>query len=125
MWAGLHFINGYSPIRAAGVAREFATTIHGEINPEKGSYVLNSQAGKDGELALLGVDGIIVVRELDIAPRPASEWEMVVSTDEGRDFHRRDAPFSRGRSGTSVDFAPNQQFATATSSNSKNSPNCL
>src|SRR6266511_239913 len=43
MWAGLHFINGYSPIRAAGVAREFATTIHGEINPEKWSYVLNSQ----------------------------------------------------------------------------------
>ena len=24
MWAGLRFINGYSPIRAAGVAREFA-----------------------------------------------------------------------------------------------------
>src|SRR5262249_7431636 len=33
MWAGLHFINGYSPIRPAGVAREFATSIHGEINP--------------------------------------------------------------------------------------------
>src|SRR5437667_426476 len=33
MWAGLHFINGYSPIRPAGVAREFAATIHGEINP--------------------------------------------------------------------------------------------
>src|SRR4029453_3468062 len=28
MWAGLRFINGYSPIRAAGVAREFGTTIH-------------------------------------------------------------------------------------------------
>src|SRR5207244_1008890 len=33
MWAGLRFINGYSPIRAAGVAREFGTSIHGEINP--------------------------------------------------------------------------------------------
>src|SRR5882724_5882103 len=33
MWAGLPFINGYSPIRAAGVARDFAATIHGEINP--------------------------------------------------------------------------------------------
>ena len=125
MWAGLHFINGYSPIRAAGVAREFATTIHGEINPEKGSYVLNSQAGKDGELALLGVDGIIVARELDIAPRPASEWEMVVSTDEGRVFHRRDAPFARVRSVTSIDSRPNEQFATATISNIKDSRNCV
>ena len=125
MWAGLHFINGYSPIRAAGVAREFATTIHGEINPEKGSYVLNSQAGKDGELALLGVDGIIVARELDIAPQPASEWEMVVSTDEGRVFHRRDAPFARVRSVTSIDSRPNEQFATATISNIKDSQNCV
>src|SRR4029077_624801 len=32
MWAGLRFINGYSPIRAAGVARQFETSIHGEIN---------------------------------------------------------------------------------------------
>src|SRR5436190_2328240 len=125
MWAGLHFINGYSPIRAAGVARKFATTIHGEINPETGSYVLNSQAGKDGELALLGVDGIIVARELDIAPRPASEWEMVVSTDEGRVFHRRDAPFARVRSVTSIDLRPNEQFATATISNIKDSRNCV
>ena len=37
MWAGLRFINGYSPIRAAGVAREFETSIHGEINPDVGS----------------------------------------------------------------------------------------
>ncbi|PYJ66263.1 MAG: hypothetical protein DME76_17325, partial [Verrucomicrobia bacterium] len=43
MWAGLHFINGYSPIRAAGVAREFAASIHGEINPAVGSYLLSQQ----------------------------------------------------------------------------------
>ena len=62
MWGGLHFINGYSPIRPAGVAREFTTSIHGEINPDVGSYLLNHQAGTDGELALLGVDGIVVAR---------------------------------------------------------------
>jgi hypothetical protein len=113
MWAGLHFINGYSPIRAAGVACEFATTIHGEINPEVGSYLLNHQAGKDGELALLGVDGIVVARELDIAPQPASEWQLVVSTDEGRVFHRRGAPFTRVRSVTSIDSRPKEQFVLA------------
>jgi hypothetical protein len=114
MWAALHFINGYSPIRAAGVAREFAASIHGEINPDVGSHLLGQQAGKDGELALLGVDGIVVAGELDLAPQPASEWELVVSTDEGRVFHRRGAPLARVRSVTSIDSRPNQQFVSAT-----------
>ena len=99
------------PIRAAGVAREFATSIHGEINPDVGSHLLNHQAGRDGELALMGVDGIVVAREVDIAPQPSSEWELVVSTDEGNVFHRRSAPFSRVRSVTSIDSRPNEQFA--------------
>src|SRR5438105_13565988 len=97
MWSGLHFINGYSPIRPAGVAREFATSIHGEINPGVGSYLLNNQAGKDGELPLLCVDEIVVAREVDFTPQPASEWAPVVTTDEGRVVHLRGAPFARVR----------------------------
>ena len=113
MWAGLHFINGYSPIRAAGVAREFATTTHGEINPATGEYLLNHQAGAGGELESLGVDGIVVARELDITPQPASEWQLVISTDEGNVFHRRGAPFARVRSVTSIDSRPDEQFVHA------------
>src|SRR6266436_5060618 len=123
MWAGLHFINGYSPIRAAGVAREFAATIHGEINPAVGEYLLNHQAGEGGELALLGVDGIVVAREIDLVPQPSSEWQLVVSTDEGRVFHRRGAPFARVRSVNSIDSQPNEQFVAATISQIDNSRN--
>ena len=123
MWAGLRFINGYSPIRAAGVAREFATSIHGEINPDVGSHLLNNQAGRDGQLALMGVDGIVVAREVDIAPQPSSEWELVVSTEEGNVFHRRSAPFSRVRSVTSIDSRPNEQFVLATISRINDSRN--
>jgi hypothetical protein len=123
MWAGLHFINGYSPIRPAGVAREFATSIHGEINPTAGSSLLSDQAGKDGKLALLGVDGIVVARELDITPQPSSEWEAVLTTDEGRVFHRRGAPFERVRSIASIDSRPEEQFARATVSQIRNSRN--
>jgi hypothetical protein len=123
MWAGLHFINGYSPIRPAGVAREFATSIHGEINPGVGGYLLGNQAGKDGELALLGVDGIVIARELDITPQPSSDWDLFVSTDEGRVFHRRGAPFARVRSLTSIDSRPGQQFAAATVSRIDDSRN--
>jgi hypothetical protein len=123
MWAGLHFINGYSPIRPAGVAREFATSIHGEINPSVGSYLLSNQAGKDGELALLGVDGIVIAHELDLTPQPPSEWEAVLTTDEGRVFHRRSAPFARVRSITSLDSRSGEQFATATVSRINDSRN--
>ena len=123
MWAGLRFVNGYSPIRAAGVAREFATSIHGEINPDVGSRLLKDQAGRDGELALMGVDGIVVAREVDIAPQPGSEWELIVSTDEGNVFHRRSAPFSRVRSVTSIDSRPNEHFAFATISRINGSRN--
>jgi hypothetical protein len=123
MWAGLRFINGYSPIRAAGVAREFATSIHGEINPEIGSNLLNHQASRNGELALMGVDGIVVAREVSITPQPGSEWELVVSTDEGNVFHRRTAPFSRVRSVTSIVSRPNEQFVLATVSRINDSRN--
>jgi hypothetical protein len=123
MWAGLRFINGYSPIRAAGVARDFTTSIHGEINPEVGSNLLNRQAGPEAELALLGVDGIVVAREVNLAPQPPTEWELVVSTDEGNVFHRRGAPFARVRSVTSIDSRPNEQFASATVANIDDSRN--
>jgi hypothetical protein len=123
MWARLHFINGYSPIRAAGVAREFGTSIHGEINPGVGEYLLNYQAGDGGELALLGVDGVVVAREIDLAPRPSSEWQLIVSTKEGTVFHRRGAPFARVRSVISIDSWPNEQFAPAALSQINDSRN--
>jgi hypothetical protein len=123
MWAGLRFINGYSPIRAAGVAREFATSIHGEINPDVGTYLLNHQAGRGGELELMGVDGVVVAQEVSITPQPSSEWELVVSTDEGNVFHRRSARFSRVRSVSSIDSRPNEQFVLATVSRINDSRN--
>jgi hypothetical protein len=123
MWAGLHFINGYSPIQPAGVAREFATTIHGEVEPAMADYLLNYQARPDGELAQLGVDGIAVAHEMNIAPQPAAEWQLVVSTDEGSIFHRRGRPFARVRSVPSIDSRPNEQFIPATVSRINDSRN--
>jgi hypothetical protein len=123
MWAGLHFVNGYSPIRPAGVARKFATSIHGEINPAMGDYLLNYQAGQGGELALMGVDGIVVAREINLVPQPSSEWEQALSTDEGRVFHRRGEPFAPVRSVPSLDSRPGEQFASATISKISDSRN--
>lgn len=98
MWAALRFVNGYSPIRPAGVAREFDFAIHGEVPDWMSNYLLGWQAGPDGELARLGVDGVIVADELDAKPEPAEEWVLETWTDEGRIFHRRGAPFPTVRS---------------------------
>ena len=62
----------------------------------------------------MGVDGIVVAREVALTPQPASEWELAVSTDEGNVFHRRGTPFSRIRSIGSIASQPNEQFAVAT-----------
>jgi hypothetical protein len=109
MWGGLHLINGYSPILAAGVAREFAFAIHGEIDPDMGNYLL----AEPGVLEQLGVDGLIVAQE--IATNPASsDWQRVFVNEEGRVFHRRGACLARVRSINRIDSRPNEEFVTAT-----------
>jgi hypothetical protein len=113
MFGGVRFLNGYSPIRPAGVAREFAAAIHGEIHPDVADLTLYTQSGPDGLLALLGADGIIIAADLTTNPYPESEWRLSATTDEGRVFHRRDGPLPRLRSITSLDSRPNEQFAEA------------
>jgi hypothetical protein len=111
MWAPLRFINGYSPIRAAGVAREFASAIHGEIDPNMAAWLLANEAGSNGVLERIGVDGIIVAHEFAFAPEPAGEWSLAVTTDEGRVFHRRGAPLPIVRS---VNFDGKHALANVT-----------
>ena len=89
MWAGLRFVNGYSPIRPAGVARTFVSAIHGEVDPDLAPWLLQHEAGKDGLLERIGIDGIVVAREFDFIPQPAAEWGLATENDEGRVFHRR------------------------------------
>jgi hypothetical protein len=98
MWAQLRFVNGYSPIRPAGVARAFATYIHGEIDPNMGEWLVWNEAREDGLLARLGIDGIVIANAFEFTPRPAEEWERVVTNNEARVYHRRGAPIPTVRS---------------------------
>ena len=112
MFAGVRFINGYSPIRPAGVAREFESAIHGEISAVKAAALLRDESGPGGLLARLGVDGIIVANEMELAPEPATEWHLIRATNEGRVFHRWE-PLPRVQSLPFIDSRPNEQFAGA------------
>jgi len=114
MWAGLHFMNGYSPILPAGVAREFDFRIHGEINPHEAEYLVWSQSNPKGLLAQLGVDGIVVAWDSGLDPALGPGWEFIASTEEGALYHRIGPPLARVRSVTSIDSKPNEQFTAAT-----------
>ena len=113
MWAGLRFINGYSPILPAGIAREFDFRIHGEINPHEAEYLVWSQSNPSGLLAQLGVDGIVVAWDSGIDPALGPDWEFVGSTEEGAVYHRAGPPLEPVRSVESVDSRPQMKFAPA------------
>ena len=125
MWGGVHLLNGYSPIRPSGVAREFGFAIHGEIRADVGELLLEQESGAEGILARLGVDGIIVANEMGWVPQPEAEWELAVATEEGRVFHRRNGVLARVRSVTAIDSRPNEQFAPAAVSRIVNGRNRL
>jgi hypothetical protein len=112
MWAGLRFINGYSPILAAGVAREFKFFIHGEIDGDVGKYLIENQSGPGGILEQLGVDGIVIAKEIAVEPTPAN-WQLQSSSDDGRVFHRNGAPFGQVRSIEWIDSEPAKEFVMA------------
>jgi hypothetical protein len=112
MIAGIRFINGYSPIRPAGVAREFDSAIHGELSREVAVWLLQWDSSGGGLLARLGVDGIVVANEVDLVPEPATEWHLVRATNEGRVFHRWES-LPRIQSPAFFDSRPNEQFAEA------------
>ena len=111
MWAGLRFVNGYSPIRPAGVAREFVSAIHGEVDPDLAQWLLQHQAGENGLLERIGIDGVIVAREFDFTPQPVAEWELATEADEGRVFHRRGQAMPMVRS---VNFSGKNSVAKIT-----------
>jgi hypothetical protein len=122
MWGGVSLVNGYSPIRPAGVAREFNFDTHGEIDFAIAKRLLEFEAGADGEMARLGIDGIIVASEMGLTP-PADNWELAYSSVEGVVYHRRGPPWPRARSVPAIDSRPNEKFAAAEISGIVNSRN--
>ena len=90
LFAGLRFVNGYSPIMGAGVGRELQMRTHGEVPPEVARDLFTRERVL---LYLIGVDGLVIARNypLSIHP-PADEWTAVFSSCEGTVYHRRSGP---------------------------------
>jgi hypothetical protein len=113
MWSGLHFINGYSPILPAGVARDFDFRIHGEINLHEAEYLVWDQSKAGGLLEQIGIDGLIVAWDSGIDPALGADWELITANEEAAVYHRVGPRFERVRSAEWVDSRPGQKFSPA------------
>ncbi len=96
MIAGVHLINGYSPIMAAGAGKLLNVETHGNVPPPDGEDLLAENAkGSDGVLDELGVDGLIITHDYKLETRPsAAKWIEVLNTGEGSVYERREGPVS-------------------------------
>ncbi|MGI8820205.1 MAG: hypothetical protein ACR2ID_04965 [Chthoniobacterales bacterium] len=91
MFAGVHLINGYTPVGPAGIGRLLDFGTHGQINPPRLAEIVLPEAGAGGLLAKLGIDGLLVASDEPLpAPLPP-DWKLVQSTWEGEVWHRQDA----------------------------------
>jgi hypothetical protein len=104
MFAGVHLINGYSPIMAAAIGRHLDMETHGNIPERVGATLLAAGSAGDAVLEHLGVDGLIISFDYPLrVPPPAAEWELVFSSPEGQVYHRRSGLLAAVRA---VDDAP-------------------
>ncbi|HEX8679404.1 MAG TPA: hypothetical protein VF683_05570, partial [Chthoniobacterales bacterium] len=88
MWGAVHLINGYSPVSPAGIARLLDFGTHGQINPARVREIVLPEAGPDGLLAKLGIDGIILDHKFWLEEPLRNEWASAFSDDEAQVFHR-------------------------------------
>jgi hypothetical protein len=116
MYSGVRLINGYSPIKAAGVGRRLSIETHGEIWSARVPELLDAaSAGADGLLWRLGVDGLLIDRNFPVPDGTplASEWERAFESSEGIVYHRRGGPLADVRAWESREPGGPKAFAPA------------
>ena len=64
MLAGIELVNGYSPLGPIGLKNLFQMDVHGPITPRRAEHLLQREAGANELLHHMGVDGLIVPRNL-------------------------------------------------------------
>jgi hypothetical protein len=114
LYRGLTFVNGYSPLRFAGLSQLFGFGVSGAVSEEAATRVLHFEAGPDGLLQLLGVDGLVVIRD----PSTPDEdellrrqgWHMDGEWHRGRLWHRLARPSPRVRVLESVEWTSDPEI---------------
>ena len=98
MFAGVHLVNGYSPVSPAGIGRFLEFGTHGNINPAKVEEIVVPESGRDGLLAELGIDGIIVAWDFTLPGELQGDWQIAHQWNDGYVYHRAEPlPHVRAR----------------------------
>src|SRR5262249_50873510 len=100
-YAGLDFVNGYSPLMSLGMQQLFRWEIHGcFLEAEDAERILVSETGPQGLLQLVGVDGLVVSeRFMRFGAILAKHgWSETAQVEGGRVFHRKGPLSPRVRS---------------------------
>jgi hypothetical protein len=108
MYAGLDFVNGYSPMMPAGLERAFDFRSHGEFTDEGAERILRAETGPQGLLELAGVDGL-VLSDRFAQYRPTLEendWHEVARVEGGTVFQRGSLRSPRARAVTHAERLP-------------------
>ncbi len=97
-YAGLDFVNGYSPMGPLGLQDVFNWRFNGCFGDEADAErVLTSEAGPDGLLRRMGVDGLVVSERFD-SYRPtllSYGWTETAQVKGGRVYRRSGPPSPR------------------------------
>ena len=90
MFAGVHLVNGYSTIGPAGLARALRLSHLGFTSDSAARRLLERDAGPEGLLQLLGVDGLVLSQSRrGFAPGLLERgWETAFSSEKGVVLHR-------------------------------------
>jgi hypothetical protein len=100
MLAGVTFVNGYSPIRPAGIAKIFAMDTHGPLPRPLIPGVIARDTGPGALLHHLGVDGLVMTAD-DFAQSHATlarnGWQPVARTGNAIVVHRHQRVRSAAR----------------------------
>ena len=89
-YAGVEMVNGYSPMQPRGMARLCAIQGHGYFVGHAGDRLLEQEAGQDGLLQLMGVDGLVASDRFltHQAELKAAGWTPTAEVNGGRVFRR-------------------------------------
>jgi hypothetical protein len=113
MLAGLHFVNGYSPMRPRGMSRLFELGLHGWMEHERAVDFANRARAEDDVLAVAGIDGLVLGKTLAKIPAPPPPgWHVAARFADGV-LLARDTRSPRVRSARSAFTVPHAEQVAA------------
>jgi hypothetical protein len=113
LYAGVHTVNGYSPMIPAYLDDVLCFVSHAPVRREDLDLVLRQWPASGGFLDFLGVNGIVVADQYVPQARGLEDlgWQQAAQVDGGMVYHRGDALAPRWRSVARAVLAENQETA--------------